>query len=77
MLADRVRHFRQPRPVFDQGEQIDRGKKFDAIGRGITNPVSRRRLATRMGTSCTWQFNTQAACSTVRRAGNWPSSCRN
>ena len=33
--------------------------------------------ATSAGMSCGWQFSTQAACSAVRRAGNWPSSIRN
>ena len=33
--------------------------------------------ATSAGTSCDWQLSTQAACSAVRRAGNWPSSWRN
>jgi len=33
--------------------------------------------ATSAGMSCGWQFKTQAACSAVRRAGNWPSSVKN
>jgi hypothetical protein len=45
------------------------------FGGGVHNGLSRRE-ETRIGTSCGWQFTTQAACSIVRRAANGPSSLR-
>jgi len=46
------------------------------FGEGLPSGLSIRAL-TSAGMSCGWQFNTQPACSAVRRAGSCPKSDRN
>ena len=57
-------------------QQIRRGKELDAVGGGLPSGLSSL-AATSAGMSCGWQLSTHAACSAVRRAGNWPSSIKN
>lgn len=50
-------------------------KYFVPLGGGLPKGRSNR-AATRIGMSCVWQLRTHAVCSTVSRAGGWPSSVR-
>jgi hypothetical protein len=76
MQVQCVRDLCQPSPVLDLFQQFRRGKKLDLFGGGLPSGLSSR-AATSIGTSCGWQFSTHAACSAVRRAGNWFSSRKN
>ena len=76
MLADGRADAHQPVAVFDLFQQIRRGKNLMPLAGGLPSGLSSL-AATNAGMSCAWQFNTHAACSAVRRAGNWPSSIKN
>jgi len=76
VLADGRADAHQPVAVFDLFQQIRRGEILDAVGRRIASGLSSRAVIN-AGMSCGPQFSTQAACSAVNRAGNWPSTIRN
>lgn len=43
MLVDSVRHFGQPRPIFDQFQYIHSGEKLDAVGRRVAKRLEQAR----------------------------------
>jgi hypothetical protein len=76
MLANGLRHFRQPGPIFGQFRDLCREKNLIPFCGGLPKGLSKR-VAIRIGTSCGWQPSTQAACSTVSRAGGRPTNAKN
>ena len=50
-------------------------KNLTLLAAGFANGLSSL-AATNAGMSCAWQFSSQAACSAVSRAGNWPSNVK-